>query len=144
MNSALTVFLQPIISLFIYLYLNFLKKCEGNRQESQGSPNRGNRLQVSDTFFKISSLSSRRKQTLHGNVFLKLLMKLCICFGICLSSKWLHLRLTFFLFSNFGLIIAQQTSIQISCFMAGDGTPRAILSQKCILWERHLVKLPQP
>ena len=46
-------------------------------------------------------------------------MKLCICFGICLSSKWLHLKLTFFLFSNFGLIIAQQTSIHISCVMAG-------------------------
>ena len=25
-----------------------------------------------------------------------------------------------------------------------DGTPHAILSQKCILWERGLVKLPQP
>ena len=37
-------------------------------------------------------------------------MKLCICFGICLCSKWSHLRLTFFLFSNLGLIMAQQTS----------------------------------
>ena len=46
-------------------------------------------------------------------------MKVCICFGICLSSKWFHLRLTFFLFSNLGLIIAQQTSIHINCFMAG-------------------------
>ena len=46
-------------------------------------------------------------------------MKLCICFGIYLSSKWFHLRLTFFLFSNLGLIIAQQTSIHINCFMAG-------------------------
>ena len=26
----------------------------------------------------------------------------------------------------------------------GDDTPRAILSQKCILWERGLVKLHQP
>ena len=118
MKSALTVFLQPIIYRFIYLYLIFFfLKCEGNRQEGQGSPNRGNGLQVSDIFFKISSLSSRRKQTLHGNVFLELLMKLCICFGICLSSKWLHLKLTFFLFSNFGLIIAQQTSIHVNCFM---------------------------
>ena len=25
-----------------------------------------------------------------------MLMKLCIWFGICLSSKWFHLRLTFF------------------------------------------------
>ena len=46
-------------------------------------------------------------------------MKVCICFGICLSSKWFHLRLTFFLFSDLGLIIAQQTSIHINCFMAG-------------------------
>ena len=48
-----------------------------------------------------------------------MLMKLCICFGICLSSKWFHLRLTFVLVSNLGLIIAQQTSIHINCFMAG-------------------------
>ena len=34
-------------------------------------------------------------------------------------SKWFHLRLTFFLFSKLGLIIAQQTSIHINCFMAG-------------------------
>ena len=53
-----------------------------------------------------------------------MLMKLCVCFGICLSSKWFHLTLTFFLFSNFGLIIAQQTSTHMA---------RAILSQKCIL-----------
>ena len=51
----------------------------------------------------------------YGNVFLKL----CICFGICLSSKWFPLGLTFFLFSNLGLIIAPQTSIHINCFMAG-------------------------
>ena len=46
------------------------------------------------------------------------LMKLCICFGICLSSKWFCLRLTF-LFSNLGLIMAQQTSVLVNCFMAG-------------------------
>ena len=48
-------------------------------------------------------------------------MKLCICFGIYLSSKWFHLRLTFFpfLFSNLGLIMAQQTSVTVNCFMAG-------------------------
>ena len=33
-----------------------------NRQESQGSPSEGNRLQMSDTFL-ISLLSSTRKQT---------------------------------------------------------------------------------
>ena len=42
-------------------------------------------------------------------------MKLCICFGIGLSSKWFLLRLS----SNHGLMIAQQNSIRISCFMAG-------------------------
>ena len=80
----------------------------------------GNRLQVSDFFFfLISSLSIKRKQTLHGNISLKLLMKLCIYFGICLSLKWLYLKLTFLLFSNLGLIIAQQTRNHISCFTAG-------------------------
>ena len=39
-----------------------------------------------------------------------MLIKLCICFGNCLSSNWFCLRLTFFLFSNLGLIMAQQTS----------------------------------
>ena len=48
-----------------------------------------------------------------------MLIKLCICFGICLSSKWFHLRLTFFLFSNLGLMMAQQTSIPVNCFLAG-------------------------
>ena len=44
-------------------------------------------------------------------------MKLCICFGICLFSKWFCPRLTF-LFSNLGLIMAQQTSLPVNCFMA--------------------------
>ena len=30
-----------------------------------------------------------------------MLMKLCICFGICLSSKWLYLRLNFFFCFSF-------------------------------------------
>ena len=51
--------------------------------------------------------------------FLRYVNVLCICFGICLSSKWFPLGLTFFLFSNLGLIIAPQTSIHINCFMAG-------------------------
>ena len=50
----------------------------------------------------------------------------------------------FFLFSNLGLIMAQQTSIRVNYLMAGADTPHAILSQKCILWERGLVKPPQP
>jgi len=51
-----------------------------------------------------------------------MLMKPCICFGTCLSSKWFCLRLTtffFFLFSTLGLIMAQETSIHVNCFMAG-------------------------
>ena len=51
-------------------------------------------------------------------------------------------KTTFFLFSNLGLVITQQTSIHINCFMAGDNKPHAILSQKCILWGP--VKLRQP
>ena len=53
-------------------------------------------------------------------------------------------KTNFFLFSNLGLIMTQQTSIPVNCFMAGDDTPPDILSQKCIVWERGLVKLPQP
>ena len=53
-------------------------------------------------------------------------------------------KTNFFLFLNLGLIMAQQTSIPVNCFMAGDDTPLAILSQKCTLWERGLVKLPPP
>ena len=54
----------------------------------------------------------------------------------------------FSLFSNLGLIMPPQNSISVNCFTVGAGvgndTPHAILSQKCILWERGLVKLPQP
>ena len=69
-------------------------------------------------------------------------MKLCTYFGISLSSSRFCLRLTFV--SNLGLIMAQQISIHVNCFMAGDDTPCAILSQKYLLWERGLVKFPQP
>ena len=61
-------------------------------------------------------------------------MKLCICLGICLSSKWFHLRLTFFLFSNLALIIAQQTSIHINCFMAGGWQ-----TSSHPIWKMHIV-----
>ena len=50
----------------------------------------------------------------------------------------------FFLFSNPGLIMTQQTSIQVNCFMVGDDPPCAILSKNCTLWKRGLVKFPQP
>ena len=36
---------------------------------------------------------------------------------------------TIFLFSNLGLIMVQQTSIHVNCFMFGDDQPCAILSQ---------------
>ena len=39
----------------------YITKWEGNRQEGQGSSDRGNRLQVSDIF--LSLLIRRRKQT---------------------------------------------------------------------------------
>ena len=58
--------------------------------------------------------------------------------------KLVSLKTKFFLFSNLGLIMAQETSIHVHCLMARDDTSCAILSQKCILWERGLVKLPQP
>ena len=64
----------------------------------------GNKLQAADVFF------------------LSLLMKLV-----------LPKTNLFFLFSSLGLIMAQQTSIHVSCFMIGDDIPFAILSQKCIL-----------
>ena len=47
-----------------------------------------------------------------------MLMKLCIWFGICLSSKWFHLRLTFFSFLK---PWAQQTTIHVNCFTYGLG-----------------------
>ena len=75
----------------------------------------GNKLHVADIFFP------------------SLLMKLVL----------LKINL-FFLFSNLGLIMAQQTSIRVNCFMIGDDVSFAILSQKCTLWDRGLVKLPQP
>ena len=39
-------------------------------------------------------------------------------------------NLIFILFSNLGLITAQQTSNHVNCFMTGDDTPLPILSQK--------------
>ena len=48
----------------------------------------------------------------------------------------------FFLFSSLGLIMAQQTFIHVDCYGQGWHT-LFILSQKCILWERGLLKLPQ-
>ena len=57
--------------------------------------------------------------------------------------KWFHLKLTFF-FSNLGLIVTQETVFISIVLWLRDDTPHAILSQKCILWERGLVKLLQP
>ena len=39
---------------------------------------------------------------------------------------------------------SQQTSAHVNCFMARDDALCAVLSQKCILWDRGLEKLPQP
>jgi len=124
---------------------------EGNRQESQGSLNRGNRA-ARVRFFSLKILCCHDDTWFHPNLtFLKpwahqclFLMEMFLLSYVNettyllwnLPSKWFHLRLTFFLFSNLGLTMTQQTSIRINCFMAGDDTPRAILSQKCILWAR--------
>ena len=61
---------------------------------------------------------------------------------------WLNrfcLRLTFFSFS-FLKLWANSSTTQYPCqlFYGRQDTPCAILSQKCMLWERGLVKLPQP
>ena len=71
-----------------------------------------------------------------------MLVELFICFGICLSSNLFCLRLIFFLFSNLGLIITQQTHIHANCYMTQDDTPCAILTQKCILWKTGPGKTP--
>jgi len=47
-----------------------------------------------------------------------------LCFGICLSSKWFCPSLNFFLFSNLGLIMAQQASIPSQLFY-GRGITRS-------------------
>ena len=68
-----------------------------------------------------------------------MLMKLSICFGICLSSKWFHLRPVFFFFSQtLGCKWLNQLIFLLIVLWPGDDTPHAILSQKCILWEKVL------
>ena len=73
----------------------------------------------------ISSLSGRRKQTLYGTVFFlsytneTMYLLWNLPFVKMVPPNFLTKRLTFFLCSNLGLIIAQQTSIHINCFMAG-------------------------
>ena len=81
---------------------------------------------VDDTWFRLNLAFSNLVLT---NAFFlwkcfasTVLITLCICFGICLSSNWFCLRLAFFffLFSNLGLIMAQENSIHVNCFMTGD------------------------
>ena len=110
------------------------------------------------TFF-LSPLNGRRKQTTNVRFIFLLHTKLkggfsMEMFVLSYVNETMHLlwnlpffkmvppKTTFFLFSNLGLVITQQTSIHINCFMAGDNKPHAILSQKCILWGP--VKLRQP
>ena len=61
MKSAQTVFLQPIISLFIYLYLNFLKSVKVTGRKVRGLQTR-NRLQVSDFFFFFFNLFLKHQE----------------------------------------------------------------------------------
>ena len=70
---------------------------EGNRQEGQGSPNGGNRLQVSD-IFSLSLLSGRRKQTsvtsptpFSRQIWKEVSLKILCCH----NDTWFHLNLTF-------------------------------------------------
>ena len=53
-------------------------------------------------------------------------------------------KTNFFLFSNLGLIMAQQTSILVNCFMAGDYTPCAILISKMQIVGEGPGKTPWP
>ena len=73
-----------------------------------------------------------------------MLLKLCICFGICVSSKWFHLRLTFSLLKPWANNKLNKAVFISTVFWRGEDTPHAILSQKCILWEKGLMKLLQP
>ena len=50
----------------------------------------------------------------------------------------------FFLFSNLGLIAAQKSVFASVVLWLGDDAPHAILSKRCTLWKRGLVKLLQP
>ena len=100
-------------------------KRKGGNERVTGSKARGpqaaggNKLQVANDFFllytKLKEASTWIFLELTNVFFLQkhfsqaMLMKLCIYFGIGLSSKWFHLRL--FPSSNLGLIMAQQTSI---------------------------------
>ena len=73
----------------------------------------------------------------YGNVFLSYVNETIYLFwNLPFSKSVLPKTNFFFLFSNLGLIITQQTSIHANCFMTLDDTPCALLSQKCILWEK--------
>ena len=109
-----------------------IRRCErvtGRKARGLQTEERGCKCQ---TFF-ISPLSGGRKQTTSVQFFSfsiqnwkaispwecfsqARLMKLCIRFAICLSSKWFHLRLTFFLFSNLGLIISSTDQYSYQLF----------------------------
>ena len=135
-----------------------LTQWEHNRQEGQGSPDRGNRLQVSDIFYL--SFKQQEETNYKCQIFFppSLYKSERLVFKIH-NSTWFHQNFTFlkpwanqciflfflsyvnetmyllrnlpffkmvppktnfiFLFSNLGLIIAQQTNIHINCFMAG-------------------------
>ena len=59
--------------------------------------------------------------------------------------NWFCLRWTFFFFFSLKLWTNNGSTNQYSCqlFYSKDDTSCAVLSQKCILWERGLVKQPQ-
>ena len=118
----------------------------------------GNKLQVADISFLFFLLHTKLKEVSRQHLVLSwanqciFLMEMfflsyvnetmCLLWNLPFFKK--IPSETFFPPSNLGLIMAQQTSIHVNCSMAREDTPQVILSQKCILWERGLVKLPQP
>ena len=104
---------------------NRLNSWEGNRQEGQESPKGGNRLQVSlkilccydNTWFHLNS--AFLKPWASQWVFLMEMLFL----SYINETMYLLWNLPFFKRvppkTNFWLIIAQQTSIHVNCFMAG-------------------------
>ena len=107
------------------IFISHIERVTGRKARGPQAAG-GNKLQVASVFFFFFLYTKPVLIMSWQHLILPwvnqwgffMLMKLCICFGICLSSKWFRLGLTFF-FSNLGLIIAQQTSIPVSCFMAG-------------------------
>ena len=91
---------------------------EGNRQEGKGFPNRGNRLHVSDILKSLPKVAGGSELSMEI-FFLSYVNETMYLLWNLPFFKMVSPKTNFFLFSNLGLIIAQQTNIHINCFMAG-------------------------